>query len=108
MAPKAARDGGGWPAIDPLNPMNPAREHADLAAAIRAHDHAYYVLARPVVSDFEYDRLYRRLVELETAHPELATPDSPSRRVGGAPIDGFAKVVHRVPMKSLEIGRAHV
>lgn len=86
----------------PMNPITPAREHADLVAAIRAHDHAYYVEAKPVVSDFEYDRLYRRLMELEAANPALATPDSPTRRVGGAPIEGFAKVVHRLPMKSLE------
>jgi DNA ligase (NAD+) len=83
-------------------PQPVAREHADLVARVRAHDHAYYVEARPVISDFEYDRLYRRLVELEAAHPALATADSPTRRVGGAPLQGFDKVTHRVPMKSLE------
>jgi DNA ligase (NAD+) len=79
-----------------------AQRHADLAQQIRAHDHAYYVEARPTIPDIVYDRLYRELVDLETQHPELRTPDSPTRRVGGAPLEGFAKVAHRVPMLSLE------
>lgn len=78
------------------------QRHAQLAAEIRRHDHAYYVLARPEISDFEYDRLYQELLDLEKQFPELATPDSPSQRVGGAPIEGFARVKHRVPMLSLE------
>jgi len=85
-----------------MTPSAAAREHADLVAKVRAHDHAYYIEARPVVSDVEYDQLYRRLVEIEAAHPELAHPDSPTRRVGGSPLEGFAKVAHRIPMKSLE------
>ncbi len=76
--------------------------HAALMAQIRAHDHAYYVLAQPAVSDREYDVFYRELLELEKAHPELATPDSPSQRVGGTPSEGFERVKHLQPMLSLE------
>jgi DNA ligase (NAD+) len=83
------------------SPDAPSR-HAELVSALRAHDHAYYILARPVISDPEYDRLYRELIDLEAAHPELRTPDSPSQRVGGAPLSGFAAVQHAVPMLSLE------
>ncbi len=72
-----------------------------LRERIRAADHAYYVLDQPVLSDAEYDRLMRELAELEAAHPELATPDSPTRRVSGAPSEAFARVVHREPMLSL-------
>ncbi len=72
-----------------------------LRGQISAADHAYYVLDRPVLSDAEYDRLMRELGELEAAHPELATPDSPTARVGGAPSERFARVVHREPMLSL-------
>jgi DNA ligase (NAD+) len=76
--------------------------HAALAHNIRGHDHAYYVLARPRISDAEYDRLYRALIDLEREFPELATPDSPSQRVGGQPASGFAAVHHKVPMLSLD------
>lgn len=76
--------------------------HADLARQIRQHDRAYYIDARPTISDVEYDRLYRQLIDLESAHPGLKTPDSPSQRVGGAPIPGFTQVRHLVPMMSLE------
>lgn len=73
----------------------------ELRAEIREHDHRYYVLDQPTISDAAYDRLYRELVDLEAAHPELVTPDSPTMRVGGAPAEGFAKVVHSRPMLSL-------
>lgn len=76
--------------------------HAELAEKIRRHDHAYYVLARPTISDFEYDRLYRELQELEKQFPELVMPESPTQRVGGAPTEGFKRVKHLVPMLSLE------
>ncbi|HSP77909.1 MAG TPA: NAD-dependent DNA ligase LigA [Myxococcaceae bacterium] len=65
------------------------------------HNYRYYVLDSPEVSDAEYDRLMRELQELEARHPELATEDSPTRRVGGAPAEKFEKVVHRVSMLSL-------
>ncbi|MCS7089847.1 MAG: NAD-dependent DNA ligase LigA [Verrucomicrobiota bacterium] len=76
--------------------------HAELVAEIRAHDHAYYVEARPRITDREYDRLFQELLDLERQYPELVTPDSPSQRVGGAPLEGFRRVQHRVPMLSLE------
>ena len=76
--------------------------HAQLADEIRRHDHAYYVEAQPKISDRDYDRLYHELLNLEKEFPELATPDSPSQRVGGAPLSGFKSVRHSVPMLSLD------
>src|SRR6266542_3169757 len=73
----------------------------ELREKIRAADHAYYVLDQPVLSDAEYDRLLGELAALEAAHPDLATDDSPTRRVSGAPSEKFARVVHREPMLSL-------
>src|SRR5437867_6624211 len=76
--------------------------HAELCDQIRAHDYAYYVLAQPQISDQEYDRLYRELVELEQKFPGLITPDSPTQRVGGAPLKEFKPVQHLLPMMSLD------
>jgi DNA ligase (NAD+) len=76
--------------------------HSELAAEIRAHDYAYYVEAKPRISDREYDRLYQELRELETQSPELITPDSPTQRVGGAPLKEFKPVQHLLPMMSLD------
>lgn len=73
-----------------------------LRAAIRHHDHCYYVLDAPEISDAEYDALMRRLQALEAAYPALVTPDSPTQRVGGAPSPTFGSVTHREPMLSLE------
>lgn len=82
--------------------MNDARNRAEaLRARIAQHDHLYYVLDRPEITDAEYDRLMRELVDLERKFPGLATPDSPTQRVGGAPSEKFEKVVHRLPMLSL-------
>ncbi|MDI7247952.1 MAG: NAD-dependent DNA ligase LigA [Bacillota bacterium] len=72
-----------------------------LREEIEFHNYRYYVLDDPVVSDAEYDALMRELVELEAEHPELVTPDSPTQRVGAAPAEAFAPVVHRSPMMSL-------
>lgn len=69
---------------------------------INYHNHRYYVLDSPVVSDQEYDRLMRRLEELERLYPDLVTPDSPSRKVGAPPLDEFGTVTHSVPMLSLQ------
>src|SRR5437762_7941200 len=76
--------------------------HAQLVEEIRRHDHAYYVLAQPSISDREYDRLYHELLDLEKEFPELATADSPSQRVGGEPLKSFQPVKHLVPMLSLD------
>jgi len=72
-----------------------------LRARLRDHDHRYYVLAQPTIEDAEYDRLMKELLDLEAAHPELVTPDSPSQRVGGQPTKEFPAVTHDVPMLSL-------
>jgi len=76
--------------------------HTRLAEEIRGHDRVYYIEANPVVSDHEYDRLYHELLDLEKEHPELVSPDSPSQRVGGEPLEGFESVRHAVPMMSLD------
>jgi len=68
---------------------------------IETHSHRYYVLDAPTIPDSEYDRMFRELLELEAAHPDLVTPDSPTQRVGGAPLQEFPPVVHAVPMLSL-------
>ena len=72
-----------------------------LRRKIERHNHAYYVLDAPTIPDAEYDRLFRELQALETGHPELVTPDSPTQRVGGKPLAGFAPVRHAVPMLSI-------
>jgi len=72
-----------------------------LRAAIEEANHRYYVLDAPTISDAEYDRLFRELQDLEAQHPELATFDSPTLRVGAAPLEAFGTVRHRVPMLSL-------
>ena len=68
---------------------------------IRKHDFQYYVLNAPLISDYEYDRRYRRLVDLEARYPQLVTPDSPTQRVGGEPTKEFPTVTHSSPMLSL-------
>lgn len=73
-----------------------------LREQIDYHNYRYYVLDNPVVSDAEYDRLYRELQALEAAHPELITPDSPTQRVGARPLVEFGKVRHAVPMTSID------
>jgi DNA ligase (NAD+) len=78
------------------------REIEKLRLEIRDHDYKYYVLDKPEISDQAYDRLYRRLKDLEGAHPELVTGDSPTQRVGGAPAKGFTAVKHLEPMTSLD------
>lgn len=74
---------------------------AELRRQIHYHNYRYYVLNDPVISDHEYDLLFRELQELEAAHPELITPDSPTQRVGAEPLEAFSKVRHPVPMLSL-------
>jgi DNA ligase (NAD+) len=74
---------------------------AQLRAAIERHNYLYYVKDAPEITDAEYDRLFQELQELEQDSPELRTPDSPTRRVGGAPLAGFAEVRHRTPMLSI-------
>lgn len=73
-----------------------------LREQIRHHDYLYYVEAQPEISDAEYDRLVKELEQLESQHPDLVTPDSPTQRVGGQPIEGFVTVEHTVPMMSID------
>ena len=81
--------------------LEPALRVAELKRLLGEHGHRYYVLDEPLISDAEYDLLYRELAALEAAHPLLLTADSPTRRVGGVPLNEFSQVTHRVPMLSL-------
>ena len=87
-------------------PHNPSNQFSERAAELRQlltrAAHAYYVLDAPELEDAVYDRLYRELLDLETAHPELVIVDSPTQRVGGAPSEGFTSVAHRIPLFSLD------
>jgi DNA ligase (NAD+) len=82
--------------------MDAEKRLRELRALLQEHSHRYYVLDDPLISDGEYDLLFQELLGLEEQHPELITADSPSQRPGGAPLEKFAQVVHRVPMLSLE------
>jgi DNA ligase (NAD+) len=81
---------------------SPADEADALRREIERHNRLYYVEARPEIADRDFDKLISRLQELERLHPELDRPDSPTHKVGGEPIDGFATVEHRVPMLSID------
>ena len=74
----------------------------ELRRLIHRHEYLYYVLDRPEISDAEFDKLYQKLTRFEEAHPKLITPDSPTQRVGGQPVEGFAQVQHKVAMLSLD------
>ncbi len=82
--------------------MQPEQRIQELRLELNEHSHRYYVLDDPIITDTEYDRLFQELLKLEEQHPELVTPDSPSQRVGGAPLDKFTQVTHTVAMQSLE------
>jgi DNA ligase (NAD+) len=78
------------------------RKIAQLREEIQKHDRLYYEEAAPIISDHEYDRLYKEVVDLETQFPDLLTPDSPTQRVGGKPLQAFEQVSHLIPMLSLD------
>ena len=80
----------------------PGQQVVALREDLRHHEHLYYVLDAPELSDADYDALYNRLRALEAAYPELITPDSPTQRVGGKPREGFVKTPHSRPMLSLD------
>ncbi len=82
--------------------VDPAVRVEELRDVIRRHEHAYYVLDQPEVSDAEYDAIFKELRQIEEDRPDLLTPDSPTQRVGGEASDQFAKVRHRSPMLSLQ------
>ncbi|MDD3906326.1 MAG: NAD-dependent DNA ligase LigA [Candidatus Omnitrophica bacterium] len=85
-----------------MRDISAKKEIEKLREEIRRADRLYYVENSPEIADQEYDRLYRRLKDLESANPELITPDSPTRRVGGEPVKGFSTVKHLTPMMSLD------
>lgn len=81
--------------------MDAEKRIIELRDLLNYHSHKYYVEDSPEITDFEYDQLYHELLDLEEKHPELITPDSPTRRVGGQAEDAFTKVIHEVKMESL-------
>lgn len=103
------------PPVDPalvtaaaaLDPLAAAARHAELATRIQRANELYYVEDAPEISDAEYDQLFRELVALETAHPSLTTPESPTQRVGGTPAGTFDEVRHARPMLSLSNAFSH-
>lgn len=82
--------------------MEPKQEIEQLTKELERHNHLYYVLDRPEIADYEYDRMLRRLEELEAQYPEYASPLSPTKRVGGEALSQFEKVRHEVPLESLQ------
>lgn len=84
-----------------MNKKKAGQRARELRREIERHNHLYYIENQPEISDYEYDRLLRELLDLEAACPDLITPDSPTHRVGGAPVEGFASVAHSLPMLSL-------
>ena len=86
-------------------PKEASKRAAELRQQLEYHGHRYYVLDDPEVSDVEYDALLNELRDLEAAHPELLTPDSPTQRIGGQPLDKFEEVRHLQPMLSLANAR---
>src|SRR2546423_14302657 len=86
----------------PAEEKSAAKRMAELRTEIEKHNRLYYEEAAPLISDREYDRLYRQLTDLETEFPDLVTADSPTQRVGGKPLQAFAQVQHRTSMLSLD------
>src|SRR4051794_3828981 len=80
----------------------PEKRINELREAINRANHLYHIEAKPELSDREFDALLAELIELESSHPALITPDSPTQRVGGAPIEGFETVRHAVRMMSID------
>ena len=84
-----------------MNEKEAIKELEKLREEINYHNHRYYILDSPVISDAEYDRLFKKLQELENNFPHLITPDSPTQRVGAMPLDEFKTIAHTIPMLSL-------
>ena len=82
--------------------LTPDQQLQELRDQLRHHEHLYYVLDTPELTDAQYDALMNRLKKLELEHPDLITPDSPTQRVGGKPREGFVKMPHSRPMLSLD------
>ncbi|MCU0850605.1 MAG: NAD-dependent DNA ligase LigA [Candidatus Thermoplasmatota archaeon] len=90
-----------------MNKNDAKKQIQKLRDEINYHNYQYYVENNPVISDYEYDMLLKQLEALETQHPDLITPDSPTQRVGGEPAKGFTTVEHKIPMLSLENAYSH-
>src|ERR1700733_10441742 len=82
--------------------LTPDQQIQALRDELQHHEHLYYVMYAPELTDAQYDALMNKLKKLEAEHPDLVTPDSPSQRVGGKPKDGFVKMPHSRPMLSLD------
>ncbi|RLB71888.1 MAG: DNA ligase (NAD(+)) LigA, partial [Deltaproteobacteria bacterium] len=78
------------------------QQHQELAQQLHHHNYQYHTLDQPEISDAEYDQLMQQLLAIENQYPELATPESPSQRVGSTPLEGFTEATHASPMLSLE------
>src|SRR6478752_2637931 len=85
-----------------MQPMDPLARITELRSLIRHHEERYYVESAPEISDEAFDTLLHELEQLEAENPDLVTPESPTQRVAGRPIEGFATVEHLVPMLSLD------
>ena len=96
------KDQDRWKVVDPSGLPSMASRVKALKEEIRQHDHQYYVAAAPTISDLEYDRLLDELKRLENECPELITADSPTQRIGDAPVEHLEQVQHRVPMLSID------
>ena len=86
----------------PAPTKNLEKKLEGLREKIRHHEHLYYVLDSPEITDADFDKLMQQLKDLESKHPDLVTPDSPTQRVGGKPREGFVKLPHSSPMLSLD------
>ncbi|MBC7644836.1 MAG: NAD-dependent DNA ligase LigA, partial [Thermoleophilia bacterium] len=91
--------------MTPASSDDAAARIAALIAALNDHAYRYHVLDAPVIGDTQYDDMLRDLEALEAEHPELAQPDSPTQRIGAAPLQGFRQMAHPVPMQSLANAR---
>jgi len=90
-----------------MNKSKAKKEIKKLREQINYHNHMYYVENNPVISDYEFDQLLKKLEKIESEYPDLVTPDSPTQRVGGEPVDGFISVEHKVAMLSLDNAYTH-
>jgi len=94
--------------VEPLQRIGEVEQRIeDLRGLVNYHNHRYYVLDSPEISDAEYDQLMRELEQLEAEHPELVTPDSPTQRVGAPPVEAFGVVEHPEPLLSLANAFSH-
>ncbi len=90
-----------------MNKNDAKKQIQRLRDEINYHNYQYYVENNPVISDYEYDMLLKKLEALETQHPDLITSDSPTQRIGGEPLKGFTTVDHKIPMLSLDNAYSH-